>query len=540
MIDTLHIKNIGIIDDLTVSFSDGFNVLTGETGAGKTLIIDSLVLLAGGRFSKDIIRTGQKNAIVEANILINNGEEKNYVIVSREMNINGRNLCKIDGKMVTVNELKEYMKNIINIHGQHDNQVILDKTKHIEYVDKFAGKKLLNIKSEYEEEFNKRNNIKNELQNNYGDDKERQRKLDLLKYQLNEIECAKLRIGEDKELEEKRKIIINKELIKESLNKSDYEISEVAFDSLGNVIKNLEKIEEFDKKYSDILMQIKDIYYQVEEISRDLSSLKEDEYFEEDDRQEIEERLDLIFSLKRKYGDSIEDILKYANELKKEIFDIENLEEHNKELKKQLENIEEILLNKSRIMHEIRIKISEDLENKITNELKDLEMKNAKFKVDIKYEENGDYNKFGLDKIAFLISTNVGDSYKELIKIASGGEMSRIMLGIKNILSDVDEVPILVFDEIDTGISGIAANRVADKLRKIAKKHQVLCITHLAAIAAKGENNYYVSKNVINNKTTTCIKLLEEIEVLEEIARISSGEVTEVSLEHARELRKRN
>lgn len=540
MIDTLHIKNIGIIDDLTVSFSDGFNVLTGETGAGKTLIIDSLVLLAGGRFSKDIIRTGQKNAIVEANILINNGEEKNYVIVSREMNINGRNLCKIDGKMVTVNELKEYMKNIINIHGQHDNQVILDKTKHIEYVDKFAGKKLLNIKSEYEEEFNKRNNIKNELQNNYGDDKERQRKLDLLKYQLNEIECAKLRIGEDKELEEKRKIIINKELIKESLNKSDYEISEVAFDSLGNVIKNLEKIEEFDKKYSDILMQIKDIYYQVEEISRDLSSLKEDEYFEEDDRQEIEERLDLIFSLKRKYGDSIEDILKYADKLKKEIFDIENLEEHNNELKKQLENIEEILLNKSRIMHEIRIKISEDLENKITNELKDLEMKNAKFKVDIKYEENGDYNKFGLDKIAFLISTNVGDSYKELIKIASGGEMSRIMLGIKNILSDVDEVPILVFDEIDTGISGIAANRVADKLRKIAKKHQVLCITHLAAIAAKGENNYYVSKNVINNKTTTCIKLLEEIEVLEEIARISSGEVTEVSLEHARELRKRN
>ena len=540
MIDTLHIKNIGIIDDLTVSFSDGFNVLTGETGAGKTLIIDSLALLAGGRFSKEIIRTEQKNAIVEANILINDGKENNYIIVSREMNINGRNLCKIDGKMVTVNELKEYMKNIINIHGQHDNQIILDKTKHIEYVDKFAGKKLLNIKNEYEEEFNKRNNIKNELQNNYGDDKERQRKLDLLKYQLNEIECAKLKIGEDKELEEKRKIIINKELIKESLNKSDYEISEVAFDSLGNVIKNIEKIEEFDKKYSNILTQVRDIYYQVEELSRDLSSLKEDGYFEEDNKQEIEERLDLIFSLKRKYGDSIEDILKYADELKKEIFDIENLEEHNNELKKQLEKIEETLLNKSRIMHEIRIKISEDLENKITHELKDLEMKNAKFKVDIKYEENGDYNKFGLDKIEFLISTNVGDTYKELVKIASGGEMSRIMLGIKNILSDVDEVPILVFDEIDTGISGIAANRVADKLRKIAKKHQVLCITHLAVIAAKGENNYYVNKKVKNNKTTTCIKLLKEKEVLEEIARISSGEVTEVSLEHARELRKRS
>lgn len=540
MIDTLHIKNIGIIDDLSVNFSDGFNVLTGETGAGKTLIIDSLALLAGGRFSKDIIRTGEKNSIIEANILVKNGKENNYVIVSREMNINGKNLCKIDGRMVTVNELKEYMRNIINIHGQHDNQIILDKSKHIEYVDKFAGGKLLKIRKEYEEEFNKRNIIKNELEKNYGDDKERQRKLDLLRYQLNEIESAKLKIGEDKELEEKRKIIMNKELIKESLNKSDYEMSEVVFDSLGNVIRCIEKIEEFDKKYSEVLEQVRDIYYQVEEISRDLSSLKEDGYFEEDSRKDIEERLDLIFSLKRKYGDSIEEILKYSEELKNEIYDIENLEEHNNKLKKQLEIIDSFLLDKSKKMHEIRIKVSEDLENKITEELKDLEMKNAKFKVNIEYDEGEIFNKTGLDKIEFLISTNIGDSYKELVKIASGGEMSRIMLGIKNILSDVDEVPVLVFDEIDTGISGVAANRVADKLKKIAKKHQVLCITHLAVIAAKGENNYYVSKNVINNRTTTCIKLLDEKEVLDEIARIASGEITEVSLEHARELRKRS
>ena len=226
--------------------------------------------------------------------------------------------------------------------------------------------------------------------------------------------------------------------------------------------------------------------------------------------------------------------------MKKETYDIENLEEHNNELKKQLEVIDSVLLDKSRKMHEIRIKVSEDLENKITEELKDLEMKNAKFKVNIEYEEDGNFNKTGLDKIEFLISTNVGDSYKELVKIASGGEMSRIMLGIKNILSDVDEVPVLVFDEIDTGISGVAANRVADKLKKIAKKHQVLCITHLAVIAAKGERNYYVSKNVVNNMTTTCIKQLDENEVLEEIARIASGEITEVSLEHARELRKRS
>ena len=252
MIDTLHIKNIGIIDDLSVNFSDGFNVLTGETGAGKTLIIDSLALLAGGRFSKDIIRTGEKNSIIEANILVND----DYVIVSREMNINGKNLCKIDGRMVTVNELKEYMKNIINIHGQHDNQIILDKSKHIEYVDKFAGNKLLKIRKEYEEEFNKRNIIKNELEKNYGGDKERQRKLDLLKYQLNEIESAKLKIGEDKELEEKRKMIMNKELIRESLNKSNYEMSEVTFDSLGNVIKCIEKIEDIVKSWDKLEIYI--------------------------------------------------------------------------------------------------------------------------------------------------------------------------------------------------------------------------------------------------------------------------------------------
>ena len=245
MIDTLHIKNIGIIDDLSVNFSDGFNVLTGETGAGKTLIIDSLALLAGGRFSKDIIRTGEKNSIIEANILVND----DYVIVSREMNINGKNLCKIDGRMVTVNELKEYMKNIINIHGQHDNQIILDKSKHIEYVDKFAGSKLLKIRKEYEEEFNKRNIIKNELEKNYGDDKERQRKLDLLKYQTEEIEEAKLKENEEEGLEEKRKLFLNSEKIVENLIEADSVLSENTIDSLSMAIRALEKIEGIDKKY---------------------------------------------------------------------------------------------------------------------------------------------------------------------------------------------------------------------------------------------------------------------------------------------------
>ena len=485
MIDTLHIKNIGIIDDLSVNFSDGFNVLTGETGAGKTLIVDSLALLAGGRFSKDIIRTGEKNSIIEANILVND----DYVIVSREMNINGKNLCKIDGRMVTVNELKEYMKNIINIHGQHDNQIILDKSKHIEYVDKFAGSKLLKIRKEYEEEFNKRNIIKNELEKNYGDDKERQRKLDLLKYQTEEIEQAKLKENEEEGLEEKRKLFLNSEKIVENLIEADSVLSENTIDSLSMAIRALEKIEGIDKKYEKASNSLKSSYYELQELARDINGYKEDVYFDEEERNHIEERLDTIYSLKRKYGNSIQEILEYNKQIQEEIEHIENLEEYNNKLKIELKKIEKEMNTLGKKISDIRTEYAKKLSESINQELVDLEMKNAKINVKVDYKEE-EFFKTGKDIVKFYITTNLGEDEKELSKIASGGEMSRTMLAIKKVLADTDKIPVLVFDEIDTGISGKAANSVASKLKAIAKKHQVMCISHLPNIAAVADHNY--------------------------------------------------
>ncbi len=537
MISTINIKNIGIIDNLSIDLNQGFNVLTGETGAGKTLIIDSLSIISGGRFSKEMIRKGENYSYVEASIYAPESEiaVDGNIIVSREIYTNGRNSCKINGRLVTVSQLKEFMKNIIDIHGQYDNQTILDKTSHIGYLDSFIGDEIFNIKLQYKKMFEQYNKIKLELKNNYGDDKEKQRKLDLLKYQFNEIEQADLKEGEDETLEEERKIMLNSEKISESLEVCDNALSEQAIDSINIAIRALEKIENIDNKYEEKLSELKNIYYDIQEIARDVNSMKDDVSFDEEQRNRVETRLDIIFSLKRKYGNSINEILKYKEELKQEIYEIENLDEINNKLKLELKDIEAQMLELANKMNEIRKTNAVELANKINNELIDLEMKNAKFEVNIVSEN--EFNKNGLNSVEFLISTNTGEEKKPLVKIASGGEMSRIMLGIKSVLSDVDRVPVLVFDEIDTGISGIAAKAVSMKMKNIAKNHQVLCVTHLASIAAKGDYNYYISKEVCNGKTSTKIKLLNEDETIKEIARIASGSTTEVALQHAKELR---
>lgn len=538
MISTINMKNIGIIDDLSVDLNQGFNVLTGETGAGKTLIIDSLSIISGGRFSKEMIRKGENYSYVEASIFMPENEIAidGNIIVSREIYENGRNSCKINGRLVTVSQLKNFMKNIIDIHGQLDNQVLLDKSSHIGYLDSFIGTEILNIKIKYRELFEKYNEIKQELNNNYGDDKEKQRKLDLLRYQLNEIEEANLKIGEDESLEEQRNIMLNSEKISENLELSDNVLSEQSIDSINVAIRALEKIENIDEKYSIKLSELKNVYYDIQEISRDIAGLKEEVCFDEEQRNKIEERLDIIFSLKRKYGNSIEEILKYKKDIENEIDEIENLDEINNTLKEELKNVEEEMRKLAKSMNDIRNRKRVELSEKVNKELQDLEMKNAKFEACVFNEE--EFNKNGLNTVEFLISTNTGEEKKPLIKIASGGEMSRIMLGIKSVLADVDRVETLVFDEIDTGISGIAAKAVSIKMKNIAKNHQVLCVTHLASIAAKGDYNYYISKEVKNNKTNTKIKLLEEEATIKEIARIASGDITDIAIEHARELRK--
>lgn len=536
MISTLHIKNIGIIDEIMIDFSKGFNILTGETGAGKTLIIGALGIVAGGRFSKEMIRKGENHSFVEVSIYLPNHPKAvdGNIIISREIFENGRNTCKINGRLVTVNELKEFMNNIINIHGQNDNQNLLNKENHIKYLDKFLGKEFLSKKNEYTELYNKYVDINRKLKENYGDEKEKQRKLDLLNYQVNEIKNASLKINEDEELEEQRNLIINAEKIAKSLNEADMQINENALNSISIAIKKLEKIEDINIKYQKTLSSLKSNYYDLQEIAIDLNHYNSDTSFEEKERDEIENRIDEINDLKRKYGNTIEEILNYKNEVEEEIDKIENLEEKNKELKTELTKVTVELEKRAIELHETRQKYGIELETKINSELADLEMPNAKFKVNI---ENTNFNKDGTDEIEFLITTNKGEDFKPLIKTASGGEMSRIMLAIKTVLSDVDEVPILIFDEIDTGISGKAGNAVGEKLKTISKNHQVIIVTHLASIAAKGDSNYYIYKEVEVDNTKTRIKNLNEQEVIEEIARIASGIVSEISLKHAMELR---
>ena len=539
MISTIQIKNIGIIDNLSINLENGFNVLTGETGAGKTLIIDSLGIICGNRFSKEMIRKGEEYSYIEACIYLPENENSidGNIIVSREIYANGRNSCKINGRLVTVNELKEFMKQIIDIHGQNDNQMLLDKASHIEYLDSFIGKEISLIKTEYKNLYNVYNEIKLELKNNYGDETEKQRKLDLLKYQLNEIKEVNLKEGEDEKLEEQRKKIINSEKIIENIEIADNSLSNEAVDNINSAIRALEKIESIDEIYSKKLTELKNIYYDIQEISRDISSMKEDVYFDEEERNEIEERLDTIFSLKRKYGNSIKEILKYKEKVENEIYEIENLDEINEKLRSKLIETGKQMKLLADKMHQIRKEKANELSQKINKELAELEMKNAKFNVKVEYNDKEFFNKNGLDEIEFLISTNIGEEEKPLIKIASGGEMSRIMLAIKSVLSEVDKIPTLIFDEIDTGISGIAAKSVGSKMKKISKNHQILCITHLANIAAQGTYNYYISKAIEDNKTRTKVEKLNEEGTIKEIARIASGDINEVSIQHAKQLR---
>ena len=539
MISSLHIRNIGIIEDLSIDFNKGLNVLTGETGAGKTLIIDSLQIISGGRFSKEMIRKGETNSFVELCLYCPENEKaiEGNIIVSREINVNGKNMCKINGRMVTVNELKDFMKQFIEIHGQNDNQNLLDSKLHLKYLDGFIGTDTLGEDKEtYRTLYNRYLEIKEELKQNYGDDKERQRKLDLLRYQTEEIEQAKLKENEEEGLEEKRNLFLNSEKIVENLTEADNLLSENTIDSLSMAIRALEKIEGINKKYEKASNSLKSSYYELQELARDISGYKEDIYFDEEERNNIEERLDIIYSLKRKYGNSIQEILAYNKQIQEEIEHIENLETYNNKLKAERKKIEKEMNILGKKIHLIRTKYAEKLSNLINQELVDLEMKNAKINVKVEYVEE-DFFKTGKDVVKFYITTNLGEDEKELSKIASGGEMSRTMLAIKKVLADTDKISVLVFDEIDTGISGKAANSVATKLKAIAKKHQVMCISHLPNIAAVADYNYFISKNVKEERTKTQIKLLKENEVIEEIARISSGEINEVTLQYAYELR---
>ncbi len=537
MITNLHIKNIGIIGEIEIDFNTGLNVLTGETGAGKSLIIGALGIISGGRFSKEMIRNGENNSYIE--ICMYEPENENAIdgniIISREINLNGRNMCKINGRMVTVNELKDFMSDFLEIHGQNANQNLLNSKYHIKYLDEYIGKDVEELKQKYYVLYQKYNEIKIHLKENLGDEKERQRKIDLLNYQINEIENACLKNGEEEELEEKRKLMMNVEKIEKNLHEAHMSVGENTIDFLSSGIRALEKIEQIDTKYEDIANRLKSVYYEIQEISRDIAYYKDEVYFDEQERNDVETRLDLIYSLKRKYGNTIEEILEYCRQVKDEVYRIENLEDSINKLKKEQKDLEENMEIIAKQINQLRKEKGGILSKQINQNLQELEMKNAKVNICVEYQP--EFFENGKDKVNINITTNVGEEEKELSKIASGGEMSRIMLAIKTVLASSDEMPILVFDEIDTGISGKAANSVAEKLSEISKKHQVLCISHLPNIAALGDYNYFISKKIKNNRTNTSIKLLNENEIIKEIARISSGEVNDTTIKYATELR---
>ncbi len=484
-----------------------------------------------------MIRKGENHSFVELNLFLPENENAvdGNIIVSREIYSNGRNSCKINGRLVTVSELKEFMNSVIDIHGQNDNQKILNPTYHINYLDDFCGEKLLNEYEQYKNMFYKYKSLNKDLKENLGDDKEKQRKLDLLQYEFEEIDKANLKVGEEESLNEKRNLYVNYEKISVGLNETSRNVDE-SLEQINSAIRALDKIENLDERYSQKSAELKNIYYELEEYARDMSDLNSDMYFDENEQNEIEERLDLIFSLKRKYGNSIEEILEYKNKIETEINRINNLDEVNQKIKNELHELEQEMNKKAELMHTIRANVSNILNDKINKELSDLEMPNAKFKVAI--HRAREFTKRGLDEIEFFISTNLGEDAKPLSKIASGGEMSRIMLAIKTVLANTDSTPILIFDEIDAGISGKAAKSVGQKLKLIGNNHQVICITHQPSIAARGDENYFISKVTDNQRTRTQIKKLKEEEVINEIARISNGDITEIALKHAMELRK--
>lgn len=539
MITTLHIKNIGIIDEMSIDLNEGFNVLTGETGAGKTLIIDSLGIIAGGRFSKEMIRKGENYSYVELCFYAPENEQAmdGNIIVSREIYANGRNLCKINDRMVTVSALKEFMKTMLDIHGQHDNQFLLDPTTHIRYLDNFVGSEMKARKQEYQALYQEWKSIKTELKQNYGDEKEKERRLDLLEYQLKEIQEAELTVGEEEKLETARRKIENNEKIQNALGIAHEQIEMQGIDAISTSIHALEKICGVEEEIETILNNLKSMYYDLQEMGRDIGSLKEQNEEAGENKQEIEDRLDLIYSLKRKYGNTIPEILEYGKKVEAEIEKITNMDGYIKTLKEKKQKLEVQMEAISKNMHDLRENKAKELSVSIDKELSELEMQNSKFQVRIEYNTQKEFGPDGLDRVEFFISTNIGEEAKPLHKTASGGEMSRMMLAIKTILANADEIPTLVFDEIDTGISGKAARAVAEKMKRIAKTHQVICVTHLAVIAAKSDYHYYINKEVVCHHTKSKVKLLKESEVIEEIARLASGENTPIALEHAKQLR---
>lgn len=550
MLVVLNIKNFALIQELSVEFGAGFNILSGETGAGKSILIDTIDYVLGGKFSKDLIRYGEDKTYVEAIFDIENDEiytllndlnieADELLVVSRETTISGKSIIKVNGKTIVLSQLKKIREKLLDIHGQHQNQSLLSKGTHILYLDEYNSENISPLLEQFEIFKNRYSEIEDKINELKGNE-DREKLLDYIKFQIEDIEKAKLKPGEEEDLREQYNILANAEKISSSLiNSYNYLNNNPQGNSvlelLSKVISELSHSEMHLEKIKDKRVQVEEAYYLLEESTRDIRDIANEVYYDENELSAINERIYEISLYKKKYGNSIDEILQFLEKLKNQYDEFINSEEIILKLKKELSVIEKEMKDIGLKLHEFRCMSAKDLEVRIKEELSYVGLEKAIINIDVNLSEEA--NSRGYDDVQFLISANPGEPLKPLEKVLSGGELSRIMLALKCVFVDKDKIPTLIFDEIDTGISGAIGKRVGEKMYQVSAKHQVLCITHLPQIAALSDNHYFVSKKVENGKTFTQIRMLNEEDKVCEIAKMIGGDnLSDVAIDNSREM----
>ena len=546
MLSLLHIENIAVIECADISFDAGFNVLTGETGAGKSIVIDAISAILGQRAYRDMIRTGTNKASVRAvftdvpklDWFEENGVEYDpETIIQREVHLDGKNVCRVNGSLVTVSILNRLGIQLINIHGQHDSASLFDEANHLRFLDDFAGNEPL--RQEYSEKYTAVDQLRREINRMSMDEGEKLRRMETLKYQIEEIEKADLTAGEDEELESRRKLLQNSEKIAKGINEAvenlyGGEDTDGAASMLSAAERALARIAKFSDQIGDLHEKVADLMYQVQDAAELARDVQYELSYSADELDQIESRLDVIHKLRRKYGTTCADILEFCARAKQELDEIEFADDHIEHLKKKLKKAEKAAWDAAEKLRENRKATAEKLSGRILTELAQLDMPKVQFACQFTELE---LTPGGADAVAFYMSANVGESLKPMSKVASGGELARIMLAMKNVLAEQDHVNTLIFDEVDTGVSGRAAQKVAEKLKSVARNKQVLCVTHLPQIAAMGDTHLLIAKGEREGRTYTTVTPLDLEGRKMELARIIGGaSITETTLKSAEEM----
>jgi len=534
MIHHISIRNFAIIENTEVDFEEGLNIITGETGSGKSIVIEAVSLALGSRADSSYVRNGADKAVIQLAGELN-GEE---IVITREISAAGKNLCRLNGEIVTLTQLNQISRKLADIHGQYDNQSLLNPDNHITLVDSYRHETIDVLKDTVKEDFERYAQVRTQLGRLLASEKENLRKMDFMRYEAAEIEKANLRPGEDQDLEDRISILQNSEKIFENIEKAYgilYNQSPSAMDGIRSGMRAVEEVSGFSSEISALSQEFGDVYYHLEDIIRQLRNIKDSLTFHPEELDASIARLNLIDGLKKKYGNTIEEILEYYDKISRQLNLFENFDEHKARLEKELKSSAAALRSSCSALTEARKQSASELSEKIQTELVDLNFADAQLDIRIVPLEKPTEN--GMDQVDILISTNRGEPMKPLTRVASGGEMSRIMLAFKNIISSYDDIPTLIFDEIDTGISGITASIVGRKLKDISRHHQIICITHLPQIAACGHRNYRIYKESDEISTFTNVEALSSEEKVQEIARLLGGDhITEITLQSAREL----